>query len=551
MDKRVGKTSRQLYEEKVNLIQKSILLYRKRPDIFVEEVLGIALNHYQKVMLRGAFAANNSCIVWSRGLGKTWTGALLGVCLALLYPNIHIGIIAPSFRQSKILLEEKILSDLVERSAMLKEEIHKNNVKKNSDAQSIRFYNGSKITAIPTGPDGGKIRGYRFNAVLVDEYAQMNPILVDRVISPMLNVKSGYEVGKKDYTGVMENKFIVLSSAYFRFNHLYKLFQDYTEQMRKGDEKYFSYVLNYRVGIDVGLFDEAHIEKEKRKLSSLDFAMEYGAIFPDLSEDRWISPSDITACSTLEKVCLRATEKGLYVMGLDVARVSGKDNTHALILRLVPHGKGYIAENVYNLSLNGLTFGMQAVKVRELIDRFCVSDVWMDTTGLGVGLADELAKPYLNPKTGEVDLPICDKNNKEQRERVQEGRFLITGCKFNALFNHRLGVAVKRAVETRSIRLYGAKAEDALTATPSTEELVQIEEAERLRRELVSIEVHPEGNVLSFHVSRSRKSLGEGRKDRWTALGLALLAKEEAEKCLRQEKEPLLLASVGRRMIYE
>ena len=167
---------------KRKLIAESILYFREKPDVFCEEVLEITLNLYQKVTLRAFFNSKYSMWVWSRGLGKTWLGALALIIYGMLYKGTLIGVVAPSFRQSKVLVQDKIIKDLMDRSDFLRSEISRTVV---SQAEAtVEFYNGSRIMAIPTG-DGSKIRGYRFHVLMADEYANIPAEILDLVINPI------------------------------------------------------------------------------------------------------------------------------------------------------------------------------------------------------------------------------------------------------------------------------------------------------------------------------------------------------------------------------
>lgn len=149
----------------------------------------------------------------------------------MLYKNTLAGVIAPSFRQSKITIEDKIVKDLMDRSPFLKSEASR--VVINMAEARIEFYNGSRIMAVPTG-DGNKIRGYRFHVLMCDEYAQIKKEILDLVVNPMMNVKRGYEVGKTEYDDDIGNRLLITSSAYFRHNHIYPTFKQYVHEVAVG-----------------------------------------------------------------------------------------------------------------------------------------------------------------------------------------------------------------------------------------------------------------------------------------------------------------------------
>lgn len=548
IDRTIGMTSREVYDFKKKLLADKIEYYREHIDVFCEEYLGIPLNLYQKVSLRAMAKYNFIVLVWSRGLGKTWTSAVYVCCMAILYPNLRIGIIAPSFRQSKMLVEDKIDNDLCIRSDALRQEIVDS---KNGTDQLIRkFANNSQIIAIPVGNSGAKIRGGRFSIIIADEYAQMNPNVVQSVIKPMMVSKLDYKVDADEDEDFFDMKFISISSAFFKFNHLYESFKDTVMQIANGSKKHYASCLDYKVGLDVGLYNESVIEEAKRTYSKLDFDMEYNATFPDLSDDNWISPTDLMACSNLMNMDLQFDSNYKYIMGLDVARTAGNDNTAIVILKLVPDNKKKILERhlVYQKILNGKTFNEQATEIRKILNKFPCDEIHMDTTGLGLGLSDELAKPSIDPVTNEIEPALCDVNNEEHKNDIPDGNFIIHGHKFSLDFNHQLGMSVKQNTQKRLLRMYSQEALDSV-ANPTMEEILMLDEAEKTRREIMSIEARPRGNFLTFDVPRG--GMSEGRKDRWTATGLALLGSDAIEKDMfRSKNEVMTLGVIGRRNFY-
>ena len=546
LESTIGLTSRELYERKKSLISQKINYYRQRPDIMNEELLEIKQNLYQRVAIRALFEKPYNIWVWSRGLGKSWTAGLAAVDFAMLYPGMRIGIAAPSFRQSKMIIENKIVGDLMQRSKFLDQEVK--DVKNKIDTLEVEFHNGSKIISFPVGTDGAKIRGLRLELIIIDEYAQMNPTVVNRVIKPMLAVKAGYEVGKTDYSNDVKNRMLFTSSAYFKFNHLYGTVKDYGKLIADGSKDHFILPLDYQVGIDVGLYSSDFIESERNTQTSIDFDMEYGAIFIDLSENNWISPVELDNCSKENKIELYPEENFKYIAGLDVARVAGNDNTSIKVVKLIPAKDHYIRKEVYSKCLNGKTFGQQNYEIRKILDRYPIERIYMDTTGIGVGLADEFAKPYMNPDTGEIDPPLYDINNKEHREH-NDGIFMIYGQKFSLNFNYRLGVSMKKSVQKGMLRMYANETENVYGDNLSMEEIEQIEEARKTRNEIISIEAKPKGNVLAFNVPKG--GLSEGRKDRWTSLSLAMLGADEMEdEFFNEEEFELPYVKISERGVY-
>ena len=126
--------------------------FRCHPDEFSEDVLGIALNLYQKIMIRAFFKFSFLVWVMCRGTGKTFLGVLCLVVYGLLCPNSKLGIIAPSFRQAKNAIQEKYKDELCTMSPFLVQE--EKNYSCSIQKARVEFYNGSWIEAYPLGNDG-------------------------------------------------------------------------------------------------------------------------------------------------------------------------------------------------------------------------------------------------------------------------------------------------------------------------------------------------------------------------------------------------------------
>lgn len=508
------------------LIDKALTYYRQYPDVFTENVLEIKLNLYQKALMRAFFKSKYSLWVLSRGLGKSWLGALILVVFCLLYSNTLAGIIAPSFRQSKIIIQDKIIKDLMDRSPFLRSEVKK--VCVNLAEASVEFYNGSRIKALPTG-DGNKIRGERFHIIMADEYPHIKKEIIDLVVNPMMVVKQGYEVGKQNYDNSIGNRLLVTSSAYYRHNHLFQLFKQYLDEIANGNNKYFTAILPWQIGVRVGLFDSDHIEKEKKRLSKDDFNMEYGCYFPNISENAWISPDDLDKCSVLKHIETFGLDNYEYVMSIDVARVEGGDNTIVHIFKLVPR-KSYLEKQlIYTLSMNGEKFEEQARQIRNLLKKFPnVIRIFMDTQTIGQGLADELSKEYWDLEELKSYPPLIDVNDEKAVKNIKNGIPIIFGITPSAENNHKMGMAVKKNTQKHYLKMYSIDAGDDIIE--NNKELTEEEEkivleAEATRREVMNIEAKPQGMYLKFEPKDST-----ARKDRWSALGLGLYGIELIEE---------------------
>lgn len=509
-----------IVESKVNQIRRQIMsdalpYYQAHPDEFCEDLCEIKLNLYQKLIMRAFFRYQYVVLVLCRGLGKSFLGALCLVIYTILYHHTKAGIIAPSFRQAKKVIEEKIIGEIMEWSPFIYNEIE--DFKCNQQVAKVVFYNGSFIEAFPLGNDGAKIRGARLHVVMIDEAAYVPQYIIDTVVKPMMIVVRDYKVDaaeRNDDTS-QKNKLLIVSTAYYRFNHLYKIFTEYFKQMIKADnDKYFALSLPYTVGVSVGLFDGDFIEQQRLTMSDIEFEMEYNARFPKLVDGAWISYDDLEKCSNLGKMETEGVDNFDYIMTMDIARVEGKDNSIINVYKL-HYCKTHIeGDLVYIRSMNGMPFEEQAQQVRELLKRYPnVIRIYMDTVGVGKGVTDELAKDYWDIDEQKWYPPLIDMNNKTDMANIERthGIPLIYGVSATSEINHRMGMAIKVYTQKGWIHFYPESVEEDRDLT--LEENKLIKETKATKMEILSIQAKPNGQFYKFYTT-------DDRKDRWSAVGL-------------------------------
>ena len=178
--------------------------------------------------------------VWSRGMSKSYTTGIYAVLDAILNQGVETGILSRSFRQSKMIFKK--IEDIAAKpeAYLLKQCI--THVSKSND-EWVMEIGKSRIRALPLG-DGEKLRGFRFHRIIIDEFLLMPERIYNEVIVPFLSVVQNptqreelYQVESKlieqgklteeDRYQWPNNKLIALSSASFKFEYLYKLYEQY------------------------------------------------------------------------------------------------------------------------------------------------------------------------------------------------------------------------------------------------------------------------------------------------------------------------------------
>ena len=206
-------------------------------------LLGVELYPFQHLTINTFSRTDYSLYIAGRGLSKTWSTAVFAALHALFNQGSKIGVMAPSFRQSKIILEK--LEDILKEpeAALYRQVINtRSPVVRGADQWTVEV-GKSTIKAVPLG-DGSKIRGQRFNCILIDEFLAMPKAIHQEVIMPFIStVENPQErdklkkaedaliaVGKmkeEDRYIWPNNKIIAFSSASYKFEYLYEVYDLY------------------------------------------------------------------------------------------------------------------------------------------------------------------------------------------------------------------------------------------------------------------------------------------------------------------------------------
>lgn len=279
-----------------------ILLYkflRANISFSSEMICGVKLFPFQHMAIKTMFETDYSMMVWSRGLSKSFTCAVFASLDAILNQGVHIGIVSKTFRQAKMIFRK--IEEIAEKpnAIFLKQCITK--VSKSSDEWTMEF-GRSKITCLPLG-DGEKLRGFRFHRMMIDEFLLMPDRIFNEVIIPFLSVvqnpterKQVYdletelikrgEMAEEDRFKWPNNKIIVLSSASYQFEYMYKLYKQYENLIitpeKDGKGGATRAILHFAYDIAPhGLYDESLLTQAKSTMSESQFMREFGSRFVD------------------------------------------------------------------------------------------------------------------------------------------------------------------------------------------------------------------------------------------------------------------------------
>lgn len=271
---------------------------------------------YQNLILRELWHRPFPMLIGSRGAAKTFCLALYCTLRGLINQGCSIIITGAAFRQAKVVFE--YIERIWESAPILRDLCSNNTRKQGAHRDSDRWWfaiGESTISALPIG-DGSKIRGYRANYLISDEWAAQNPQIYEEVIAgfafvasnPIDKVKEEASIQTlKDFglwtpqneidlnANYKGNQSILAGTAYYSWNHFYSYYRRYkaiVESMGDPDKleaifqgpppegfnwKDYSVMRVPLELIPKGLMDKKQITRSKATTHSTVYMMEFGA----------------------------------------------------------------------------------------------------------------------------------------------------------------------------------------------------------------------------------------------------------------------------------
>ncbi len=230
---------------------------RANLGLTTELISGIKLAPFQEILLKGMLNKNFSMLVLGRGCGKTFIASVFCFLQCIFEPATKILVAGPTFRTARFIFNN--LEKMVEsKGAELLAQAFGAKVKRND--QFEWQINEGTITAIPLNRE--KIRGFRANVLVLDEYLLLPEDIINTVLMPFLvapqNMKERLEIreieDKLIEEGVMKDKdriqfeniskMIALSSASYTFENLYKTYKEWVTKIYAEEEEQSTYFVS-------------------------------------------------------------------------------------------------------------------------------------------------------------------------------------------------------------------------------------------------------------------------------------------------------------------
>lgn len=328
------------------------------PAFMFDLLGGMKLFPMQELIIKGWARNEYNLAIWGRGMGKSFLVAVFALYWAMFNPGVRVIIASFSFKQSRQILS--ICAKLInENDAALLRSAFPIDVRRGTDEYVLEVPNGAVIRCLPLG-DGKKIRGFRADLLIIDEFAFLPENIIGEILRPFLasnsRIKEQRAIDERetdliarglmsaDQRTILEDrkKVIFLSSACYQFEHLYKRYLDWIdlltnplkmEELQEGGVSYFISRLSWEAA-PPGLLNLREIEQARRESSESMFNREYGAQFTSDSGG-YFKMSKMIECSIkdgeLPVLELYGEKNAEYIVSIDVALSGAEDADHFAI----------------------------------------------------------------------------------------------------------------------------------------------------------------------------------------------------------------------------
>jgi hypothetical protein len=361
-------------------------------------IAGVDLFPFQHMAIKAMFETDYFMGVWSRGMSKSFTTGIYAFLDAIMNQGVEIGILAASFRQSKQIFKK--IEDIAGKpeAKMLAGCITK---KSKSNDEWLMEIGRSRIRALPLG-DGSKLRGFRFHRIIIDEFLLMPERIYNEVIVPFLSVVENPtqredlynletkliekgEMEEKDRYVWPNNKLIMLSSASYKFEYMYKLYSQFEELIKKQTDNATRCIMQFSYDCaPKQLYDQNLITQAKATMSQSQFEREFGALFTDDSSG-YFKTSRMAACTVKDgeepHVEIKGQPEDEYILCFDPSWSESESSDDFAMQILKYHKHNGTSTLVHSYAMSGTPLRDHIFYFHYLIKNFNIIAIVGDYNG--------------------------------------------------------------------------------------------------------------------------------------------------------------------------
>ena len=339
------------------------------PIQFCKEIIGFQPTKYQTELIKLFQQSQFTAARWCRQSGKSHTISTLLLHYALINPNTNIGVVGPSWRQTKL---------IIKRINTFLHHLPKGTYNK-PQKTTVTLTNESTIEAYPNNPE--TIRGPTLNLVYADEFNFLpnDEEMYDAILFTL---------------GTTNGKFICTSTPWSTNSIFYKIFHDsaYNDFAK-------SHITWQQALEPNGPLKQQILNRIKRQLEGNPWRWkrEMEAEWAE-NENVWLPQALITSCieHTLEYSNFEATAKGEFYAGLDLGKY--QDYSVLAIVKIENNSTKLIHMHRFPLKT---PYASVIGYVKTLCDRWqTINKILVDSSGVGDYIAEDMTNAGINAAEG-------------------------------------------------------------------------------------------------------------------------------------------------------
>ena len=417
-------------------------LFRRNLHLLARDYLGIKLHMYQAIILYFMGISQLIAIIASRAAAKSFIVALYACCRAISRPYSKVVLGSATRGQSKLIISEKIVNELMEMSPNLRKEIR--SIKDSQNESVVYFKNGSTIKVFTANKFA---RGLRSHVAVREECMQIEQDVDNSIISPFQTIRQAPYMLDTYYSSIEDLKEdpcdVYISSSWFDGIWVWdKIVDPAFENMLKGGT---SCVLAFDESITLkhNIRTQKQMQLEKQKQDPVTFAIEFLNLRPKQNASAFFTYDILMKNQNLKRVFyprrdedVRTKVKNKYaipkldgeirVISCDFAFVAGdkNDNSAYCCIRAIPEAttystgddkleikQGYRREYSYIDAPKGGDTTLQTIKIRQLFEDFDADYFVLDARNGGSQIVINLGKVIFDESRQKEYQPLKTMNN--------------------------------------------------------------------------------------------------------------------------------------------
>ena len=422
--------------------------FRRNLHRFVLDYLNIKLHLYQVIILYLMGICNFVVIIASRAAAKSFIIAIYSCCRCILYPGSQVVLASGTKGQAKLIVTQKIETELMNISPQLRREIDR--IYKSGNETIVKFHNGATIIVVTANENG---RGNRSTACVREEFRQIAKKIDDNILSPFQIIRSRPYMLIEPYNKMPELKEepvnIYISSSWYDNGHwMWKIVDDNFKGMLEGEPKcLLAFDESVTLMHNIRTFEQLRTEKKKidniswrieylneRVKDNTDAFFTYDMIMKNQRSKKPFYPRliDDVRCKKKNPHEIPKQDGEIRIVACDMAFVQDKKNDNSVFscIRALPESSifsnnsvevkmGYKRVVPYIESIQGGDTSKQALRIRQLYEDFSADYIVLDLRNAGISIFDMLAKVMYDEERDCEYSPLTCMNDENLVNRIK------------------------------------------------------------------------------------------------------------------------------------